>query len=125
MTNPHENTLRAFSCGQFRRHKTSRNLTNQIFVRTGSSSPFSSWRTMNIFCQNGVVPHRGLLSIDRNHDIAQSNADAQPTNRRINHHKTAEPQVRRVERDAPAGYVRPLIEPYMQFSRIRLTVWNI
>ena len=33
--------------------------------------------------------------------------------------------VRRVERDAPAGYVRPLIEPYMQFSRIRLTVWNI
>ena len=31
----------------------------------------------------------------------------------------------RVERDAPAGYVRPLIEPYMQFSRIRLTVWNI
>ena len=33
--------------------------------------------------------------------------------------------VRRVERDAPAGYVRPLIEPYVQFSRIRLTVWNI
>ena len=31
----------------------------------------------------------------------------------------------RVERDAPAGYVRPLIEPYVQFSRIRLTVWNI
>ena len=31
----------------------------------------------------------------------------------------------RVELDAPAGYVRPLIEPYVQFSRIRLTVWNI
>ena len=30
----------------------------------------------------------------------------------------------RVERDAPAGYVRPLIEPYVQFSRIRLTVWK-
>ena len=33
--------------------------------------------------------------------------------------------VRRVGRDAPAGYVRPLIEPYVQFSRIRLTVWNL
>ena len=32
--------------------------------------------------------------------------------------------VRRVERDAPAGCVRPLIEPYVQFSRIRLTVWK-
>ena len=31
----------------------------------------------------------------------------------------------RVERDAPVGYVRPLIEPYVQFSRIRLTVWNL
>ena len=31
----------------------------------------------------------------------------------------------RVGRDAPAGYVRPLIEPYVQFSRIRLTVWNL
>ena len=31
----------------------------------------------------------------------------------------------RVERDAPAGNVRPLIEPYVQFSRIRLSVWNI
>ena len=30
----------------------------------------------------------------------------------------------RVERDAPAGYVRPLIEPYVQFSRIRLSVWK-
>ena len=30
----------------------------------------------------------------------------------------------RVERDAPAGYARPLIEPYVQFSRIRLSVWN-
>ena len=32
---------------------------------------------------------------------------------------------RRVERDAPAGYVRPLIEPYVQFSRIRLSVWKL
>ena len=31
---------------------------------------------------------------------------------------------RRVGRDAPAGYVRPLIEPYVQFSRIRLSVWK-
>ena len=30
----------------------------------------------------------------------------------------------RVERDAPAGYVRSLIEPYVQFSRIRLSVWK-
>ena len=30
----------------------------------------------------------------------------------------------RVGRDAPAGYVRPLIEPYVQFSRIRLSVWD-
>ena len=30
----------------------------------------------------------------------------------------------RVERDAPAGYARPLIEPYVQFSRIRLSVWD-
>ena len=30
----------------------------------------------------------------------------------------------RVERDAPAGYVRPLIEPYVQISRIRLSVWK-
>jgi len=31
----------------------------------------------------------------------------------------------RVERDAPVGYARPLIEPYVQFSRIRLSVWNL
>ena len=30
----------------------------------------------------------------------------------------------RVERDAPVGYARPLIEPYVQFSRIRLSVWD-
>ena len=30
----------------------------------------------------------------------------------------------RVERDAPVGYARPLIEPYVQVSRIRLSVWN-
>ena len=30
----------------------------------------------------------------------------------------------RVERSAPAGYARPLIEPYVQFSRIRLSVWD-
>ena len=33
-------------------------------------------------------------------------------------------QSSRVERDAPVGYVRPLIEPYVQFSRIRLSVWK-
>ena len=31
---------------------------------------------------------------------------------------------RRVERSAPIGYARPLIEPYVQFSRIRLSVWK-
>ena len=30
----------------------------------------------------------------------------------------------RVERDSPVGYARPLIEPYVQFSRIRLSVWD-
>ena len=30
----------------------------------------------------------------------------------------------RVERDAPVGCARPLIEPYVQFSRIRLSVWK-
>ena len=25
----------------------------------------------------------------------------------------------------PVGYAHPLIEPYVQFSRIRLTVWNL
>jgi hypothetical protein len=30
----------------------------------------------------------------------------------------------RVERDSPVGYARPLIEPYVQVSRIRLSVWD-
>ena len=30
----------------------------------------------------------------------------------------------RTERSAPVGNARPLIEPYVQFSRIRLSVWN-
>ena len=30
----------------------------------------------------------------------------------------------RVERDAPWGTPAPLIEPYVQFSRIRLSVWD-
>ena len=40
--------------------------------------------------KKNVKSRKTISSTDRNHDIAQSNADAQPTNRRINHHQTAE-----------------------------------
>ena len=58
-------------------------------------------------------------------EIAQSSHAAHESIFRNYSTTPTPPLVCRVGRDAPAGYVRPLIEPYVQFSRIRLTVWNL
>ena len=42
----------------------------------------------------------------------------------MNHKTDCYINASRVGRDAPAGCARPLIEPYVQFSRIRLSVWK-